>query len=194
MAIEHLSDEQVRTWTREQKDRWWLENVYRGNMAQLTLRAALTGFFLGGILSATNLYIGAKTGWTLGVGVTSVILSFVMFRAMSRLQVAKDLTILENNAVQSIATAAGYMTGPLISALMAYMFITNKPMQWHQMLLWNVLASILGVLVAFPMKRRFINDEQQPFPEGRAAAVVLDSLYPHAPRGGTLHMLNDMPI
>ena len=55
MAIEHLSDEQVRTWTREQKDRWWLENVYRGNMAQLTLRAALTGFFLGGILSATNL-------------------------------------------------------------------------------------------------------------------------------------------
>ena len=43
--------------------------------------------------------------------------------AMARLQVAKDLTILENNAVQSIATAAGYMTGPLISALMAYMFI-----------------------------------------------------------------------
>ena len=57
----------------------------------------------------------------------------------------------------------------------------------------NILASILGVLVAFPMKRRFINDEQQPFPEGRAAAVVLDSLYPHAPRGGTLHMKDNMP-
>ena len=42
MAIEHLSDEQVRTWTREQKDRWWLENVFRGDMPQLTLRAALT--------------------------------------------------------------------------------------------------------------------------------------------------------
>ena len=193
MAIENLSDEQVRTWTREQKDRWWLENVYRGNMPQLTLRAALTGFVLGGVLSATNLYIGAKTGWTLGVGVTSVILSFVMFRAMSRMNLSKDMTILENNAVQSIATAAGYMTGPLISALMAYMFITNTPMQWHQMLLWNILASILGVLVAFPMKRRFINDEQQPFPEGRAAAVVLDSLYPHAPRGGTLHMKDNMP-
>ena len=194
MAIEHLSDEQIRTWTREQKDRWWLENVYRGNMPQLTLRSAITGFLVGGVLSATNLYIGAKTGWTLGVGVTSVILSFVIFRAMSRMQFAKDLTILENNAVQSIATAAGYMTGPLISALMAYMFVTNTPMLWHQMLLWNILASILGVLVAFPMKRRFINDEQQPFPEGRAAGVVLDSLYPHAPRGGTLHMRDGMPI
>jgi uncharacterized oligopeptide transporter (OPT) family protein len=163
MALQNLSDEQVRTWTREQKDRWWLENIYRGDMPQLTLRSAVTGFLVGGILSATNLYIGAKTGWTLGVGVTSVIISFVVFRAISRLGVSKDLTILENNAVQSIATAAGYMTGPLISALMAYMFITNKPMAMHQMVLWNILASILGVLVAFPMKRRFINDEQQPW-------------------------------
>ena len=68
MALPQLNDEQVRTMSREEKDRWWLENVYRGNMPQLTLRAALTGFLLGGVLSATNLYVGAKTGWTLGVG------------------------------------------------------------------------------------------------------------------------------
>ena len=37
--------------------------------------------------------------------------------------------------------------------------------------------SVLGVLVAFPLKRRFINEEQLPFPEGRAAGVVLDTLY-----------------
>jgi len=188
MALPHLTDEQTRTWTRSQKDHWWLETVFRGNMPQLTFRAAVTGFMLGGVLSATNLYIGAKTGWSLGVGVTSVILSFVIFRAMARLQLSKDMSILENNAVQSIATAAGYMTGPLISALMAYMFVTNTVMAWHQMLIWNVVASILGVLVAFPMKRRFINDEQQPFPEGRACAVVLDSLYPHAPAGGTKNL------
>ncbi len=194
MALPHLTDEETRTWTREQKDRWWLENVFRGNMPQLTIRAAITGFFLGGVLSATNLYIGAKTGWTLGVGVTSVILSFVIFRALSKVQVSKDMTILENNAVQSIATAAGYMTGPLISALMAYMFVTNTTMEWYKMLAWNIIASILGVLVAFPMKRRFINDEQQPFPEGRACAVVLDSLYPDAPQGGTKNMQGNVPV
>jgi uncharacterized oligopeptide transporter (OPT) family protein len=194
MALPHLTDEQTRNWTREQKDRWWLENVFRGNMPQLTIRAALTGFLLGGVLSATNLYIGAKTGWTLGVGVTSVILSFVIFRALAKSQISKDMTILENNAVQSIATAAGYMTGPLISALMAYMFVTNTVMEWHKMLIWNVVASLLGVLVAFPMKRRFINDEQQPFPEGRACAVVLDSLYPDAPKGGTNNMVDGTPV
>ncbi len=176
MALKSLTDEQIQTWTREQKDRWWLENVFRGNMPQLTLRSAITGFILGGILSATNLYIGAKTGWTLGVGLTSVILAFAMFKILSGLG-AKDMTILENNAMQSIATSAGYMTGPLVSGLAAYMMVQNQLIPWWQMLLLNVVLSVLGVLVAFPMKRRFINDEQAPFPEGRACGVVLDTLY-----------------
>lgn len=176
MAIPTLTEEQIRTWTREQKDRWWLENVYRGDMPQLTLRSAITGFILGGLLSATNLYVGAKTGWTLGVGITSVILGFAMFKVISRLGV-KDMTILENNAMQSIATASGYMTGPLISGFAAYMWIENRPIPWPHMMGFLVVLSVLGVLVAFPMKRRFINDEQQPFPEGYAAGVVLDALY-----------------
>jgi uncharacterized oligopeptide transporter (OPT) family protein len=74
---------------------------------------------MGGILSATNLYVGGKTGVTLGVGLTSVLLAFAMFRALSRSGISKDFTILENNAMQSIATAAGYMTTPLISSLAA---------------------------------------------------------------------------
>jgi uncharacterized oligopeptide transporter (OPT) family protein len=177
MAIPSLSDEQIRTWSRQQKDRWWFQNVWRGDMPQLTIRSGITGFLLGGILSATNLYVGAKTGWTLGVGLTSVLLAFIAFRVMARAGLAKDFTILENNAMQSIATAAGYMTGPLISSLGAYMVVQNATIPWVQIIGWNVILSILGVLVAFPMKRRFINDEQQPFPEGRAAGVVLDALY-----------------
>ncbi len=177
MAIKQLTEEQIRTWTREEKDRWWLTNVFRGNMAQLTIRSAITGFLLGGILSATNLYIGAKTGWTLGVGLTSVILAFAMFKALSGIGIAKDFTILENNASQSVATAAGYMTGPLISGMAAYMMVTNARMPWYQMMWFNVVLSILGILVAFPMKRRFINEEQAPFPEGAACGVVLDTLY-----------------
>ena len=99
-----------------------------------------------------------------------------MFKVLSRLG-AKDMTILENNCRQSIATASGYMTGPLISGMAAYMMVQNAPLPWWQMLCFNVVLSLLGVLVAFPMKRRFINDEQQPFPEGRACGVVLDTLY-----------------
>ena len=78
-GMQQLTDEQIRTWTLEQKDRWWLENVFKGDMPQLTIRSALTGMLLGGVLSLTNVYVGAKTGWTLGVGITSVILAYAMF-------------------------------------------------------------------------------------------------------------------
>jgi uncharacterized oligopeptide transporter (OPT) family protein len=179
MALQHLTEEQIRTWTRDQKDHWWLENVFRGNMPQLTLRSAVTGFCLGGVLSITNLYVAAKTGWTLGVGLTSVILAFAIYRAFARLG-ARDMTILENNCVQSIATAAGYMTLPLTSGLAAYMWATNSVLPPWQIVCFTIVLSILGVLVAFPMKRRFINDEQHPFPEGRACGVVLDALYERA--------------
>src|SRR6186997_2154290 len=157
MALAQLTDEQTRTWTRDQKDRWWLENVYRGNLPQLTLRSGLTGFLLGGVLSATNLYVAGKTGVTLGVGLTSVILAFAAFRLFTRIGIGKEFTILENNAMQSIATAAGYMTTPLISSLAAYMLITGVIVPWWQIVVWMVVMSLVGVLVAFPMKRRFIN-------------------------------------
>ena len=177
MAIKSLNEQQIREWTLEQKDRWWFENVWRGDMPQLTVRSALTGMLLGGVLSLTNLYVGAKTGWTLGVGITSVILAFAMFKLLSSIGLGREFTLLENNCMQSIATAAGYMTSPMISSLAAYMLVTNQPLPMLTTMVWISSIAILGVLFAFPLKRRFINDEQHPFPEGRAAGVVMDALH-----------------
>ena len=177
MPLKQLSDDQISNWNRSQKDRWWFENIYRGDVPQLTLRSAAAGFILGGILSATALYIGGKTGISIGVGLTSVILAFAIFRTLARSGIISDFSILENNCTQSIATAAGYMITPLISSMAAYMLVTGKIVPWWQMIIWNVVISTLGVLVAFPMKRRFINEDQLPFPEGRACGVVLDALY-----------------
>ena len=177
MPIQELSEEQVRTMSLEEKDAWWLKNIYRGDMPQLNIRSALTGMLLGGILSLTNLYVGIKTGWTLGVGITSVILSFSIFKLLAKLKLGKEMTILENNAMQSIATSAGYMTAPLMASMPAYMMVTgNVVPMWHTFW-WIIVLSILGVLFAFPLKKRFINDEQMPFPEGRAAGIVLDNLH-----------------
>ncbi len=177
MAIKELSPEQVRSMTLEQKDEWWLKNIYRGNMPQLNLRSALTGVLLGGVLSLTNLYIGIRTGWTLGVGISSVVLSFALFKVLSSFNLSKEMSVLENNAMQSIATSAGYMTAPMMASLPAYMMVTGEVIPMWQTFWWIVVLSILGVLFAFPLKKRFINDDQLPFPEGYAAGVVLDSLH-----------------
>ncbi len=185
-GLVQLTDEQIRTWTLEQKDRWWLENVYKGDMPQLTVRSAITGMFLGGLLSLTNLYVGAKTGWTLGVGITSVILAFAMFKVLSSMKIGGEFSLLENNAMQSIATSAGYMTAPMISSLAAYMMVTGKVIPMMTTMIWITAVAILGVLFAFPLKRRFINDEQLPFPEGRAAGVVMDALHSGDAKAGML--------
>ena len=187
MSLKQLTEEQVHTMSLEEKDRWWLENCYKGDMPQLTLRAALTGMIIGGVLSVTNLYVGIKTGWTLGVGITSVVLAFAFFKALSRFGVGKEITILENNAMQSIASSAGYMTAPLVSSIAAYMAITGTMIPQYQTMVWISLLALLGVFFAFPLKKRFINEEQLPFPEGRAAGVVMENL--HADDGGRDGML-----
>ena len=48
------------------------------------------------------------------------------------------------------------------------------------------LLAVLGVLFAFPLKKRFINDEQLPFPEGCAAGVVMDTLHTRRRAGGAV--------
>jgi uncharacterized oligopeptide transporter (OPT) family protein len=177
MAIKHLTEEQIRTWTVEQKDRWWLENVYQGDVPQMTVRVVIMGFLLGGLLSITNLYVGAKVGWSLGVAITAVILAFVFFKAIQRIGLGHNYHVLESNILQSIACSAGYMNGPLIASMAAYMIITNQVIPWWQMIMWLIGLAVMGVLFAFPLKRRFINEEQMPFPEGRAAGVVMDTLH-----------------
>jgi OPT family oligopeptide transporter len=186
MTLKQLNDEQIATWTRLEKDTWWLEHVYRGDMPQLTVRAAITGFLLGGILSATALYIAGRTGITIGVGLTSVILAFAIYKIMARTGIIDDFTILENNCTQSIATASGYMASPMVAGLAAYMMVTGAIVPWWQLMIFNVVISSIGVLIAFPMKRRFINEDQLPFPEGRAAGVVLDALYTGEAAAGML--------
>jgi len=165
----------------------WYAKAYRGEDApQLTLRAVLMGSFLGFFLSFTNLYIGLKTGWHLGVALTACILSYALWQVMLAMKLAKTpMTILENNCMQSTASAAGYSTGgTFVSALAALLMLSqtvDNPDGLHQPLwvyvVWTFFLAMLGVVLAIPMKRNMINSERLKFPSGTAAAATLQSLY-----------------
>jgi OPT family oligopeptide transporter len=160
----------------------WYKEVYQGDsMKQLTLRAIIMGGFLGGFMSLSNLYIGLKTGWGLGVAITSCILSFAIWkflRVTMPFLFKEDMTILENNCMQSTASSAGYSTGgTMTSAICAYLLITGSHMSWHVLAAWTVALAALGVFIAIPMKRQMINIEQLKFPSGIAAAETLRSLH-----------------
>src|ERR1039458_9166325 len=168
--------------TPEEIEAQWFNEVYRGrgdSMPQLTLRAVLMGTVLGGILSLTNLYIGLKAGWGFGVTITACIVSYGVWSVLLRVGIAKTpMTILENNCMQSTASAAGYSTGStLVSAFAAYFMINNQALPLGLTLAWVFFLAILGVTMAIPMKRQMINVEQLRFPTGIATAETLRALY-----------------
>jgi OPT family oligopeptide transporter len=157
----------------------WFEHHYRGDIPQLTARAVFVGAILGGIMSLSNLYVGLKTGWGLGIAITACILSFSVGRSLEKTGIIKtNLSILENNAMQSTASAAGYSTGStLVSGISALLILQGTHLPFWTLMLWTVFLAILGVMMAIPMKRQMINIEQLPFPSGIAAAETLRSLY-----------------
>jgi uncharacterized oligopeptide transporter (OPT) family protein len=170
----------------------WYQRVYsaRGQgVPQLTLRAVLVGSGLGFLLAFTNVYIGLKAAWTVNVALTACIVSFSMWQALLRLGIARSpMSILENNCMQSTASAAGYSTGQMITCgLPALLLLTvtpatpgGRPLAWWQIAGWVFVMAILGVVMAVPMKRSMINQDRLKFPSGLAAAETLHSLYDRA--------------
>lgn len=165
----------------------WYAKVYRGDdVPQLTVRAVLMGSALGFLLAFTNLYIGLKTGWGLGVAITACILSYAIWTGLLKVGIAKTpMTILENNCMQSTASSAGYATGgTMVSAIAALLMLSATPenpggahLPVSILVAWTLFLAILGTVIAIPMKRNLINHERLRFPSGVAAATTLQSLY-----------------
>ncbi len=172
--------------TPEEIERHWYENVYAGDrMRQLTVRAVVMGMLLGMIMACSNVYVGLKAGWSLGVAITCSILAYSAFALLHKLfPRSEPYSILENNAMQSCASAAGSMTsGGLVNAIPALMMLNATAIpadNFHRYLWlipWVCVISWLGVFLAVPAKRQMINVEQLPFPSGTAAATTLRTLH-----------------
>jgi uncharacterized oligopeptide transporter (OPT) family protein len=173
----------------EMTEEEWYEHIYRGaDVPQLTIRAVAVGSALGFLLAFTNLYIGLKTGWALGVAITACILSYSLWTLLVRAGVARSqMTILETNCMQSTASSAGYSTGgTMVSAISAMLLLSvtpNNPLGTHinpwVLIGWTITLAALGTVMAIPMKRNLINRDRLKFPSGTAAAVTLQSLYSH---------------
>jgi hypothetical protein len=85
----------------------WYAKAFRGQDAiQLTARAVVMGSGLGFLLAFTNVYVGLKVGWGLGVSLTACIASFTIWSTLVRIGAARSpMTILENNCMQSTSSS-----------------------------------------------------------------------------------------
>ncbi|TKD12190.1 OPT family oligopeptide transporter [Polyangium fumosum] len=157
----------------------WLDTVYRKGEKQLTPRAIIAGMLIGGVMCLSNLYVFFKTGWSLGVTLTACILAFAVFELFRAARLTKsEFTILENNAMGSVASAAGYMTGGgNMAAFGALLMVTTTRPSAVWLMLWFGVIAAMGVFAAIPIKRQLINKEALAFPTGTATAETLRSMH-----------------
>ncbi len=164
----------------------WYARAYRGDRAQLTLRAVGTGLALGFLLSFANVYVGLKTGWFFSMALAAGLGSFALWQVLAALGLARrPLSLLETACMQSTASSAAYATGNMVVGVIPAMLLlsvspahpTGTQASWPALAAWIACIAALGVTLAIPLKRQLINRERLAFPSGTAAAIMLHNLH-----------------
>ncbi len=157
----------------------WLRDVYQPDAVNLTVRAVIGGVLIGAVMCLSNIYVFFKTGWSLGVTLTACILAFAVFRFLQAVGLTKTpLGELENNALTTVASGAGYMTaGGNAAAFGALLMITTVEPNKFALVAWFAVIAALGVFTAIPIKRQLINKEGLAFPTGTATAETIKTIH-----------------
>ncbi|HET6890086.1 MAG TPA: oligopeptide transporter, OPT family [Pyrinomonadaceae bacterium] len=144
---------------------------------ELTIRGLILGSLITTIFTAANVYLGLKVGLTFASSIPAAVIS------MAILSFVKDSTILENNIVQTVASAAGTLSAIIfvLPGLVIVGWWTGFPF-WQSFLIC-VSGGVLGVLFTIPLRRALVTTSDLPYPEGVAAAEVLK--VGSGPRGET---------
>ena len=136
-------------------------------IAELTVRGVILGGLITLLFTAANVYLGLKVGLTFATSIPAAVISMAVLRYLP------GATILENNIVQTVASAAGTLAA-IIFVLPGLVMIG-----WWQGFPYLMTAGItatggiLGVMFSVPLRRALVVDTDLPYPEGRAAAEVL---------------------
>jgi len=134
---------------------------------ELTIRGLILGVLITFVFTAANTYLGLKVGLTFATSIPAAVIS------MSVLSFFKGSSVLENNIVQTVASAAGALAS-IIFVLPGLVIVG----WWTGFTFWTsflVCASggIIGVLFTIPLRRAMVTGSDLPYPEGVAAAEVL---------------------
>jgi putative OPT family oligopeptide transporter len=138
-----------------------------GAMREFTLRAVILGGAITLIFTAANVYLGLKVGLTFATSIPAAVISMALLRFVA------NSNILENNIVQTIASAAGTLAA-IIFVLPGLIMIG----WWTGFNYWTTVAvcaigGTLGVMFSIPLRRALVTGSDLPYPEGVAAAEVL---------------------
>ncbi len=139
-------------------------------LLEITVKAVVLGIVLSVVLAAANAYLGLFAGMTVSASIPAAVVSMGVLRLFRR------SNILENNIVQTAASAGESLAAGVIFTLPALVILGF----WDEFKFWWVLiiagfGGVLGVLFTIPLRRALIVEDKLKFPEGIATAEVLKS-------------------
>lgn len=154
------------------------------HIREFTPRSVVVGLIVAILMGASYPYVVLKFGFGPNISVVSAFFGFVALGLFS-----KSYNRWENNIVQTAGTTAGQIAF-LCWLLAAFDMMAAEPgsgfdvrLSRLQTFVWLSAAGVLGVFLAVPLRKHFIDDEQLPFPDGMAAGetlIMLDSRGPQA--------------
>lgn len=136
---------------------------------ELTLRVVVVGILLGILMTAANAYLGLYAGMTVSASIPAAVMSMIILRSLFN-----DVSILENNSVQTMASAGESLAAGIIFTVPAMLVIGLwDDIQWLDTLIIATLGGLLGTMFTIALRRLFIVEEALPYPEGVACREVL---------------------
>lgn len=151
-------------------------------LPEITIKSVLLGIILAVILAGSTAYLGLKMGQTISGSIPAAVISMTMLRMF------RQSTILENNIVQTIASAGYVVASGIIFTIPALLVMGYwQQFDWFTITMIGIIGGTLGVFFSIPLRRALIIDEQLKFPEGLAAAEVLkagDQIISHKEKTG----------
>src|ERR1041385_8568519 len=155
---------------------------------ELTPRAVVIGLIVALIIGSAYPYCVLKLGFGPNLSVVAAFLGFIVLVLILR---ASGTNSRENNIVQPMGTSAG-QTAFMAVLLAAFDMLNtsgtfNPPIHlgtW-QIFGWLCSASLLGILLAVPMRRHYIDEENLTYADGLAAGETIRVLHEGREKGAS---------
>lgn len=137
-------------------------------LPETTIKAFILGAVLSIVLAAANAYLGLFAGLTVSASIPAAVLSMAILRLF------KNSNILENNIVQTAASAGESLAAGVIFTFPALVLMGYwEDFSYLETALIALCGGVLGVLFTVPLRKALIVQQNLKFPEGVATAEVL---------------------
>src|SRR5262245_37756813 len=158
---------------------------------ELTPRAIIIGLVVAMIIGSAYPYCVLKLGFGPNLSVVSAFFGFMALVPLVFALRLTDTNARENNVVQTMGTSAG-QTAFMAVLLAAFDMLNAKGvlqpaiyLNTWQIFLWLCSAILLGILLAVPMRRHYIDEENLTYADGMAAGETILVLHEGKEKGAS---------